>query len=430
MASLRRQRPQKKFRLALHEPDLYVKVRRMRNRALSYGLTFVLAGVLVGACATKEVRDGFGDGDEAADAGPGNGSIINPDAQGIGSDNGGVKAEVSGTTYAPNGDLPLSGVLVYWTKTEPEAIPSGVYCDECVELAEGTSAISGADGKFTLKIPANDDSVYVVTQKGQFRRVRKVNLAEDATKLDKELTTLPGKTDEADGDTIPKIALMTEPTSTTFDMIQTALEGLGIEEWDNLEGDRNVIKNDLDQYQIAMFPCGSGEPADDEEKDALRAFVEKGGKIYASDYSHEYADAVFPEYFTSPMTQDGTSTAPDGSFLDDGLSNWLTAIGDDPQDATFEGVWSSFHGIQAAEVPAPDGTLKTFEPKVWTRVTDEADYGSGEASISFPYGCGRGMASIFHVHGTDSSNLLEQEKALLYMLLEVSACVKKGGDVN
>ncbi len=402
----------------------------MRNRALSFGLSFVFVAAALGACATQQVRDDFNEADKAAADGGGAQGITPDSGQGLGVGAGGKTADVEGVTYAPNGTLALSGVLVYWTRSEPAAIPDGVYCDTCVQLPDNTSAISAADGSFSLTVPADAEDVFLVVQKGQFRRVRKLTVGEDATKLGKELTTLPGKTNTTKGDTIPKIALMTEPSSTTYDMIQTALQGLGIDDWDNLNEDHNKVKNNLSDYHMAMFPCGSGAPRDDAEREAIRDFVAKGGKMYASDYSHAYADTVFPEYFVGPISQDGRATAPAGEFLDEGLSNWLTAIGDSPSNATFQGVWSSFHGIQSAQVPAPDGTVQTFEPKVWTRVEDTASYGTGEASISFPYGCGRGMASIFHVHGTDSNDLLQQEKALLYMLLEVSACVKPGGDVN
>lgn len=406
----------------------------MRNRALACGLSFVFAAVTLGACATQQVRDGFTDPDSKGDAGDQAAIGIDPDAgPSLGVGKGGKTAEVEGVTYAPNGKLKLSGVLVYWTRTEPDAIPDGVYCDTCVELPEGTSAISGADGKFSLKVPAEDDGVYLVAQKGQFRRVRKINVAEDASDLDKELTTLPGRTNTSKGDTIPKIALLDEPEGSSLDPIQVALEGLGIEEWDSFNSDHDRVQNDLSSYHIAMFPCGADglsgtpKPAD---VDAIRAFVAAGGKIYASDYNLGYASKSFPEFFASQPSHH-PEDEPSGSFSDDGLSSWLDAIGDNPSNATFQGVWSQFNGLQSAMGPTPenDGSSISLEPKVWAQVSDSG-FGSGEASISFPYGCGRGMASIFHVHGGDSSNLLQQEKALLYMLLEVSACVTPGNGVH
>ena len=411
----------------------------LRNRVLSYGSSLAVVATLVGACATQEVRDTFTDKPAAAadsgaqgaqttgDGGGSSGSVITGTT-------GGKKIDLTGTTFAPNGKLPLAGVLVYWSVAAPDPIPEGVYCDTCVQLPTGTSTLSAPDGTFTLNVPTAQD-VYIVSQKGQFRRVRKVSFKESDTTIDKDISTLPGKSKAAEGDTIPKIALLDEPTGDSLDPIQIALQGLGIEEWDNFESDHSKIKNELSNYNIAMFPCGADDfsPPDAEDVDAIRAFVASGGKIYASDWDHEYADKSFPEFFTAPLEHEGESN-PDGTIVDQDMSTWLTKIGDDAENVQFKGVWTKFNGIQSAEVPTPanDGTTAVLEPKVWTHVTsdDESKYGSGEASISFPYGCGRGMLSIFHVHGDDSSNLLEQEKALLYMLLEVSACVKPGGDVH
>lgn len=400
------------------------------TRIVSAMSCLLLAGVLASACSSASVRDEFGeDNPDGSAATNTSGGIGENDGGGLGEGANGPRIELKGTTYAPNGTLPLAGVLVYWTTQEPDEIPEGVYCDTCVELPEGTSTTSASDGSFTLSLPSGRE-LYVVTQKGQFRRVRKITFAEGDEEFDEETTTLPGRMDRADGDTIPKIAVMTEPSSTTFDMIQTALEGLGIEDWDNFNNSKSRL-DDLDEYNIMMFPCGSSSPSAG-ELEKVREFTAKGGKVYASDYAHEWADEVFPEFFEGPMTEDGGESAPAGSFEDEGLANWLSAIGDDPSDATFEGVWSSFHGLQSAEVPTPenDGSVISVEPKVWTRVQDQSRYGSGEASVSFPYGCGRGMASIFHVHGRSPDDLLQQEKALLYMLLEVAACVSPGGEIH
>lgn len=400
----------------------------LSRRLLSVASGVLLFGAVVSACSSSSDRPGFDD-DKEGGAGPGIGASS---GNGLGGDGGdtlsGPTVELSGTTFAPNGELPLAGVLVYWATEEPEAIPQGVYCDKCVELPEGRSVFSSVDGTFKLSIPSERD-LYLVVQKGQFRRVRKIRVTEGDSTLDEEFTTLPGRMKRDNGDTIPMIAVMTEPDSTTYDMIQTALDGLGIEEWDNFDDDRSKL-DDLDDYNIMMFPCGSGAPSGN-ESEKVRDYVAKGGKIYASDYAHAWADKVFPEFYTQAMGTYTPARAPAGTIEDEGMAEWLAAIGDDPQDVTFEGVWSQFNGVQAAEVPTPenDGNVMSVEPKVWTRVSDNG-YGSGEASVSFNYGCGRGISSIFHVHGEDSNNLMTQEKALLYMLLEVSSCVTPGPDIR
>ena len=45
------------------------------------------------------------------------------------------------------------------------------------------------------------------------------------------------------------------------------------------------------------------------------------------------------------------------------------------------------------------------------------------ATVSFEQKCGRVLFSTYHTEGDNNSKLLAQEKALLYILLEVGVCV-------
>jgi len=63
-----------------------------------------------------------------------------------------------------------------------------------------------------------------------------------------------------------------------------------------------------------------------------------------------------------------------------------------------------------------DGKSVTITPKVWMS-------GNGKPmTVSFQSGCGRVLFSTYHTE-SGSSQLLSQEKALLYVLLEVGVCV-------
>ncbi len=425
----------------LRGAKLYAKVRAMfRSRTLRYAIALSAFTLAAGACATKEVRDDdFGsDRQDAGDLGAGN--INNPDSgNGIGQVNPNT-VEVQGVTYAPNGKLPLAGVLVYWTATEPEDIPEGVYCDTCVELNEGTSVSSDASGKFKLDIPA-DREVFLVVQKGQFRRVRKINLSEDDDKLDKELTTLPGKMDRADGDTVPTIAIMTKQTSSSYDIIHDALDKLGVEDYEFLNSSSSAsdksVTEDIDQlskYQIVMFPCGSGDPTA-AEQETLKQYAERGGKIYTSDHALDYISMTFGEVASGISTgADGLSSScggeggacGSGRFNDDALSAWMDATGDSSVELV--GIYSKFSTLNTMPFPGVDGSTTDVTPKLWSEVED-SNGNWKPASFSFTYGCGRGMFSIFHAH-SNGNDLAPQEKALLFMLLEVSSCVRPGGDVH
>jgi hypothetical protein len=108
--------------------------------------------------------------------------------------------------YAPQGSLPISGALVYLGGGSP--IPEGVYCDRCVELPAGTPyTFSQPDGSFDLPAYFTGPQSLVV-QKGQFRRMRSVDVVAGDQSVDKALTTMPRRTDTAAGDNVPKMAVV------------------------------------------------------------------------------------------------------------------------------------------------------------------------------------------------------------------------------
>ena len=83
---------------------------------------------------------------------------------------------LTGKVVAPEGTVPVSDAMVYLTTREPDLIPPAVYCDSCVKLAANEPyAYSKADGTFELAAYATGKQ-FLVVQKGQFRRVREVEV--------------------------------------------------------------------------------------------------------------------------------------------------------------------------------------------------------------------------------------------------------------
>lgn len=421
----------------------------MRRRALSLGaLAFATFSFAV-ACGTesREDFDPNADGGLSATSSGASGQQSTPPISGDDASPplvGPGKTTLNGITYAPNGTLPLAGVLVYETDTPPAPIPEGVYCDSCRVLPAGTFVQSAADGTFQLMGHAG--TRYLVTEKGQFRRVRKIEVGADGTvqEIEHAVTTLPGSTAagaEGQDDTIARIALMDEQGG-DGDSIQVVLQGLGISEWTSFGDDLGKVSDDsLQKFHVALFPCDNSSLNKPRaaEKQALRNFVQAGGKIYGSDWSHMYVDETFPEFFkraNQTWTDTRGAESPSGRFDDVGMSAWLANVspGENPADTEFQGVWSYSNGVKAADVPDANGGTHTVTPHVYASVTETATfYASPEAATSVEFGCGRALLSTFHVHGGTSSNLLMQEKALLYMLLDVSTCIGEpgvGGPVN
>ena len=409
-------------------------------------MVFSLRPSRSGPPAAARSRPEFDGADEDSGASPAT-TIGTPAPSGTigGGDSGGPplstpgKTTLRGKTYAPNGTLPLAGVLVYETDALPAPIPDAAYCDSCRVLPAGTFVQSAADGSFELMGHAGTH--YLVTEKGQFRRVRTIVVGADGTVQDvaKVITTLPGATaagTDGQDDTIARIAMMDEQSPGDNDAIQNALTALGITSWTSFGDDLGKVNEEnLRNYHIALFPCDgtSLNKPGSSERTALRAFVQAGGKVYASDWSHQFVDEPFEEFFKHPNRVWGADTgaqAPAGKYEDDGLKAWLGNVspGEDPNDTHFEGVWSTYLGVQPADVPDATGATHTVTPHVYASVTETSGlYYSKEAATSMEFGCGRALLSTFHVHGGSSSNLLMQEKALLYMLLDVSTCIGEPG---
>lgn len=403
------------------------------------GFLFFVCGLVL-ACGSSHV--GFADGGTDADGG-GPGFGMNGDA--------GARdpvAHLQGKVFAPEGTLPISGALIYLSNAAPPAIPSGVYCDRCVLLTPSTPyTYSAADGTFNL--PAYGTGMqYVIVQKGQFRRVRQVNVVAGDQALPATLSTLPGKSDVANGDDIPKMAIVVGQ----WDRIELTLAKLGLGTIQKGTGifmpdtvinaafdmkDASLLSNavELAKYNIVFVPCSfssgttcdTSQPAGDPSvKAALEEFVGRGGKLYTTDYSYEAVRQPFPGYVTwegetselGSACQSGSYDAP-ANMNDKGLGDWLTAIGD--TSVSLQQNWTTINSVNPTPGLDVDGKPAMITPKVW--VTANKSDGPHPSTISFEHSCGRVLFSTYHTEGDGSAALIPQEKALLYVLLEVSVCI-------
>ena len=405
------------------------------------------------ACGTSRPR-GFFVGDEAgapAPDGADGGVFADRDATGMPA----AVAHLKGQVFAPEGTIPISGALVYLTSTMPEPIPNGVYCDRCVKIAKGVSyTYSGPGGEFDLSAYAVG-SYQLVVQKGAFRRVRPFQVVAGSSVVPRELSTLPGKSDKSHGDDIPKMAVMVG----AWDAIENSLAKLGLgnvngkgqldrssASFDLFENafppnpkakDPQKLLNDpaiLSQYQIVFLPCSGsdGVTCNDNQPGApgvqknLQDFVAAGGKLYATDYSYEYVRQPWPAYVDwqdeqSSLGSACQATAYDApaTIEDKGLGDWLGAIG--ISKVVLKQNWTTVEKVSSVATTDLDGKPVNVTPKVW--VTGETPSGPRPSTLSFERGCGRVLYSTYHTEGTGGAQLLPQEKALLYVLLEVSVCV-------
>lgn len=349
---------------------------------------------------------------------------------------------LSGQVLAPEGTIPIAGALVYLTKKTPPPIPSGVHCDKCVQIDPGTPyALTKADGSFELPVYAEGDFT-LVTQKGTFRRIRPIHTTAGAAMVPTALTTLPPRTDTANGDNVPTMAIRVGK----WDHIEKSLVKLGIDTnaVDKFESkfpgqpnpyDPSKLFKDtsiLNQYQILFSPCSDSDGTEcntwSEAETSpttgnLQQWVQSGGRFYATDYNYEWVRRPWPGYITWTGEQKETGSAcnkggSDGlaTVNDPGLKEWLELQG--IPDFTIHGSWIGIDKVNTVASFDADNNPVDVTPTVWVSTK------SGKpATVSFERGCGRVLYSTYHTEGDAGKPLLEQERALLYVLLEVGVCI-------
>ena len=400
------------------------------------------------ACSAGGSKSSGGNGDGGtASASTGAGGASDGGFSAVGG-SGGVATvgEVQGQVFAPEGTIPIAGALVYLSPTPPAAIPDGVYCDRCVELEPGTPYTeTAADGTFSLPAYQTGEQ-FLVVQKGQFRRVRPFDVAAGTQSAPVSMTTLPGQMDKANGDDIPKMAILVG----AWDDIGSSLEKLGMAPGsfdrfeygfppdpndpfapDKLLGDPAVMR----QYHIVFTPCDSSDGVecnysaaqDAATQSNLQQFVQDGGKVYVTDYSYDYIRETWPGYLdwmgqtsafgSACMTSDYDAAA---TVDDPGMSDWLAAQG--ITSFTLEANWTMIDKVNTVSSTDFDGNPVMVTPKVWVSGQTPSD-GLRPATVSFERGCGRVLFSTYHTEGSGNAGLLPQEKALLYVLLEVGVCI-------
>jgi hypothetical protein len=317
-----------------------------------------------------------------------------------------------------------------------------VYCDKCVQLDSYAFTYSKPDGTFDLPAYQAGDQ-YLVVQKGQFRRVRPINVSAGTHPVDAALTRLPGKTDDALGDSTPHMLIWPGQ----WDHVEKSLTKIGLTDFEKFEPglDFNAYgakMKDLASYHVVFLPCSGtvNEPGssgmacsvsvDPQLKAAVKDFVGQGGKLYVSDWSYEYVRQGWPGFVswigeTSQIgsgCQSGGADSP-AQFDDPSLRDWMTAIGEG--SASLKSAWSTIDKVNPVASTDENGKTFTQTPKVWASVKQPG--GTHPATVSFQDRCGRVLYSTYHAEGSDTANgqagFLAQEKALMHILLEVGVCV-------
>lgn len=383
---------------------------------------------------------------------------------------GGKTTTVSGTVYDPSGKLPLYNVLVYVPNAPLDPIPEGASCDKCgfVSGDPVVSAITDTKGQFLLENVPVGAQIPLVVQVGKWRReiVIPVNECEPNPIVDVELTSLPSKQSEGH---IPRLAL----TTGGADPLECLLRKIGLEPEEftlssgtgrvnlyagpggadqyagNMNGGAAIEQAEpfwssldaLKAYDIVLMACEGGQNENTKPPVALQAmhdYADIGGRIFASHW-HNYwiqsGPAPWPTMaewdFQSDPSSPYTGVVEQGFPKGLALAEWLVNVGasQTPGELEINQPQHTLNGVNAllaqqwiygkAQDP---GSVKYF--------TFNAPAGAEEDKL-----CGRVVFSDIHVssgddpgdnfpNGCTTTDLSPQEKALVFMLFDLSSCIQ------
>lgn len=401
---------------------------------------------------------------------------------------GGRHTTISGTVYDPAGVVPLYNAVVYVPR-EPGPLPpfpSKVACEKCTDpVPARTVTLSGADGRFLLDdVPAGN--VELVVQLGKWRRKQTVAVTacQENVLTDHDLTRLPRS--RAEGD-IPKIALSTGHSDALECLLRkigiadsefTTDAGEGrVNLFVGCEGDqadkhfganrfsaelggaafpstnRLFDAGELNQYDVVIFSC-EGHKCDSIQTPAnvakLVEFANLGGRVFL-DHDHynwlNHANAPIEsaaQFSSSPDVESPIASQINRSFPKGrAFAEWLVNVG-------------ASSTLGALDIYAAKTSVQTLSPnraQSWIYRT-EAPVGFFYFTIGTPVAvkdddpppeaCGRVVFTDLHVSkngGGESSDfsdqetpfpagcttrgLSAQEKALEFMLFDLSSCVQE-----
>jgi len=435
------------------------------RKVLSAG-ALILTSIPI-ACGAGGSDPGLFNGSQGG-AGPGQGgaagTIITAgsagSSTGAGGSVAGKTATLSGRVMAPSGAFPVSGALVYIGNDEPEPIPMGVYHYECDEMYGTPYALSKADGSWTIEnVPVGKWKL--ITRKGNFRRIRDIEVTEGMDPVvAEEVTTLPGTRTADNLDITPSFAVVKTDPDLTYNLLAKFGMGQVNGKGELVEGTESfhiyeddgfgpyphtsaLFENDnLKNYHMVFLPCFAssvGVAFVKNHVQALRDYVAAGGRIYNSCTVSLWSEATFPEYVDfyeddTPNRFDigrRTSTAYEtkGTVLDQGLADWMKIVS--PGDTANVPFHNGYVTIDSTkEVSDGHGLEKDeFIVKPYTWVKDNDAYPGSPLMVTYNYDFGKVFYSVYET-SSESSAITPQEYVLLYVILEVGVCENLPPDIK
>ena len=386
--------------------------------------------------------------------------------------NGG-KTTVSGVVYDPAQQTPLYNVVVYVPNASLADIPTGASCDTCASPYSGrpiAATLTDASGRFTLEHMPVGDNVPLVIQIGKWRRavtVPSVAACTD-TPLAASLTHLPRNQSQGH---IPRIAIANGGS----DALNCLLEKIGVDtaEFTSESGTGRVTQYAglnapttnadgttvtststlwssaaaMKAYDIMLLSCegndnsGAGA-ASTAMRQAVKDFADAGGRVFGSHWHNAWVfegPAPWPTVakhasgahgFDTDITVPIITTFPKGMAF----AEWLMNVGGSTTPGQI-----LIHGAEHSVDSTNPGAQSWIAGTDSTNGKPMVQYFSFNTPVEAAPAqqCGRVVMSDLHVsagspsdsgkqpfpNGCVTSTLTPQEKALEFMLFDLSSCV-------
>ena len=380
------------------------------------------------------------------------------------------KTKLKGLVFAPEGTLPLYNITVYIPNAPLDPVVEGVACDTCTDGLPGdpiVATLTNTKGEFVLEgVPTGKDIPLVVSV-GKWRR--EAVIPEVVSCVDNiapyDLTRLPKNKSEGH---IPKIALVTGGA----DPLECLLRKIGLEdaEFTPVDGDGRVnlfngkggankydpnhnggasfqsagtLWNSLDalkKYDIVLMACEGGTDIGNKSTQArqnVADYAGLGGRLFLSHWHNVWIDqGPQPWPTTATFVSDPDLPNPSTGKIDtsfpkgQALADWMINVGGS-QVAGEMTIAEGQHTINAVNPDTSTRWVYTEAP-----VPSTVQYYTFNAPVGVPADqqCGRVVDSDIHVSSGDTvgaafptgcktNSLSPQEKALVFMLFELSACL-------
>jgi hypothetical protein len=394
---------------------------------------------------------------------------------------GGGTTTLMGSVFDPSGQVPLYNAVVYVPNGPVLPFTPGVTCDVCGSTTTGNplvTALTDATGTYTLRNVPAGTPFPLVMQIGKWRRqvtIPAIQSCTTTTLTDVNQQRLPRS--RAEGD-IPQLAIATGDAD-PFECLLLKM-GLDTQEFSRPENggrihmyvtpEGNPLQlsdggsppatnlwmdaGTLAQYDVVLLPCEGGEyRKPDAGYQNLVNYTASGGRLFVTHYSYVWTA------FNPPFNQ-VANWVPDPGQAHNPPVNFSANIDTSfPKGVAFNDWLSNVGALSSGKLPIADsrddvgpvnldaGTRWLYGPNpnntttpittqhlTWNTPVFPPPQQDGDAGVQ----CGRVVFSDFHVtaSGLNSSPvgkfpasckpgaMTGQEKALVFMLFDVSACVQ------